>query len=183
MSSAAIHCNFNVHGPLSRLWYGLYLMVFIGIYHLLFYLIQSIQFSQMKEVRVCLLNYIICMVLQWCAVPIAIGTCWMGRPLFKGLDPINQLLWSKTFHSQYCILKLLTRDLYDPCQGYLSRFISQHLGFNISSPEGALVRVLITTLPKNLQDADPTKHGKWAVLNFFILYTPNIYAISPGLHM
>ena len=42
----------------------------------------------------------------------------------------------------------------------LSRFFSQHLGFNISSPEGALVRVLITTLPKNLQDADPTKHGK-----------------------
>ena len=55
----------------------------------------------------------------------------------------------------------------------LSRFFSQHLGFNISSPEGALVRVLITTLPKNLQDADPTKHGKRAVLNFFILYTLN----------
>lgn len=38
-------------------------------------------------------------------------------------------------------------------------------GFNISSPEGALVRVLITTLPKNLRDADPTKHGEWAVVN------------------
>ncbi|XP_073238536.1 interleukin enhancer-binding factor 2 homolog [Porites lutea] len=31
-------------------------------------------------------------------------------------------------------------------------------GFNISSPDGALVRVLLTTLPKNLQEADPAKH-------------------------
>ncbi|XP_020901666.2 interleukin enhancer-binding factor 2 homolog [Exaiptasia diaphana] len=31
-------------------------------------------------------------------------------------------------------------------------------GFNISGPDGALVRVLITTLPKNLREADPTKH-------------------------
>ncbi|KAK3697182.1 hypothetical protein QZH41_013557 [Actinostola sp. cb2023] len=31
-------------------------------------------------------------------------------------------------------------------------------GFNISGPDSALVRVLITTLPKNLREADPAKH-------------------------
>ncbi|KAK2559462.1 Interleukin enhancer-binding factor 2-like protein [Acropora cervicornis] len=31
-------------------------------------------------------------------------------------------------------------------------------GFNISSPDGALVRVLIATLPKNLCEADPAQH-------------------------
>ncbi|XP_031574607.1 interleukin enhancer-binding factor 2 homolog [Actinia tenebrosa] len=31
-------------------------------------------------------------------------------------------------------------------------------GFNITGSDGSLVRVLITTLPKNLRDADPTKH-------------------------
>ena len=70
-------------------------MVFIGIYHVLFYLVQSIQFSQMKEVRVCLLNYIMHGVTMMCS-----AHCnWYllnSRHLFKGFDPVNQLLLSKT---------------------------------------------------------------------------------------
>ena len=70
-------------------------MVFIGIYHLLFYLIQSIQFSQMKEVRVCLLNYIMHGVTMMCSAHCN-RYLLNGRHLFKGLDPVNQLLLSKT---------------------------------------------------------------------------------------
>lgn len=71
-----------------------------------------------------------------------------------GLNPTNHLLFSNTILFTYSGVDLV---FFKVPTVY---FFSQNSGFNISIPEGALVRVLITTLPKNLQDADPTKHGK-----------------------
>ena len=35
----------------------------------------------------------------------------------------------------------------------------QLLGFNVGNREGALIRCLVTTQPKNLLRTDPDKHG------------------------
>ena len=49
------------------------------------------------------------------------------------------------------------------------QFIMIRPGFNISSPEGALVRVLITTVPKHLHDSDPSKYGETGKTSIFLV--------------
>ncbi|XP_020616217.1 interleukin enhancer-binding factor 2 homolog [Orbicella faveolata] len=83
------------------------------------------------------------------------GTMLLGHPVAD----LTVIL--KKLPSESDILALATRvqkSLKDDGASADYPMQSNEGGFNISSPEGALVRVLITTLPKNLRDADPTKH-------------------------
>ncbi|XP_078360319.1 interleukin enhancer-binding factor 2 homolog [Oculina patagonica] len=83
------------------------------------------------------------------------GTMLLGHPV------ADLAVILKKLPSESDILALATRvqkSLKDDASAGDYPMQSNEGGFNISSPEGALVRVLITTLPKNLHEADPAKH-------------------------